>query len=112
MFGHLRWRIDHIEGREYQTQHRVNKSAERIRKLEEQVAELTKALEWHVGAVLEIILTEEKLIKLRVEEAKERGDTNVGAIAERTYENVEQSVSQQLDNNVRTDTGEGQDSRE
>jgi len=55
------------------------------------------------------MLAEGKLINLRVAEAKERGDTNVGAVAEKTYEGVEQSVEQKLNNDVRSDTDKRQE---
>lgn len=41
-------------------------------KLAKQVAELTQALEWHVGTSLEIILAEKKIIELKLAERVER----------------------------------------
>lgn len=42
----------------------------RVRELEHQVAHLTRALEYHVGTSLEIILAEERLLKLKIAEQK------------------------------------------
>lgn len=44
--------------------------ARRRSNLEQQVVDLTEALEWHVGMPLEIILAERKLIKLKIAEQK------------------------------------------
>jgi len=109
MFGKLRFRIDTLEGRVHGLLFGANLQRDSIEELEGQIEELTKALEWHVGASLEIMLAEGKLINLRVAEAKERGDTNVGAVAEKTYEGVEQSVEQKLNNDVRSDTDKRQE---
>lgn len=105
MFG----RVSRLENELMNKQWQLVGTKTRIHTLEEQVATLTKALEWHVGATLEIMLAEEKLISLRVAEAKERGDTNVGAVAEQVYAGVEQSVNQKLNNDVSSDTDERQE---
>jgi hypothetical protein len=43
----------------------------RIETLEKEVADLTKALEWHVGTTLEILLAEERVLKLKIAERKQ-----------------------------------------
>jgi len=82
--------------------------------LKKEVADLKKALEWHVGNSLELILVEEKHIMLRVDETKkqqksfgERG----GQVAQETYDSVGQSVKEKLNGDVSPDTNEGQGSR-
>ena len=45
--------------------------SDRIHDLEKQVVELTKALEWHVGTTLEILLSERNLTKLKIAEHKQ-----------------------------------------
>jgi len=45
-----------------------NKS--RIRKLEAQLADVIRAFEWHMNSSLEIVLAEEKIIKLKLAERK------------------------------------------
>jgi len=71
-----------------------------IRSLEHKVADLTNALEWHVGSSLELVLAEEKHIMLTVANSKKKtkrfGETGVQA-AEEIYGMVDQSVKQKLD---------------
>jgi hypothetical protein len=47
---------------------KINK--ERIRELERQVTNLTKALEWHVGCGMEVILAEQHVVKVKIAERK------------------------------------------
>lgn len=78
MFG-LRKRIQQIEGKLFHDNFskQADKAhasilAERNRILEERVLHLEKALAWHVGTSIEIILAEEKIVKLKLEESKQR----------------------------------------
>lgn len=63
----------------------------RIAQLDEQVAELVTALEWHVGTSVEILLGERNLTKLKVAEHKSL---------------VEETGSTELVNPVNTERGE------
>jgi len=84
-----------------------------INHLENQIYDLTKALEWHVGVSLRVMRLEEELISLRVSEHKERGERfgNDGEqVAQQTCDAINQSVEQKLNDQVSPDTDQGQDS--
>jgi len=59
--------------------------------MEREIADLTQALEWHVGTTLEIILAEERVLKLKVAERKHL---------------IEETGSADLVNTVNTGRGE------
>jgi hypothetical protein len=114
MFG-LRYKVEHLASRIAGQEFLRKVDVDTISTLEERVDKLTKALEWHVGTSLKVMNLEEKLIMLRVAEAKKRGDTfgeQGDEVARQVCDGINQSVNQKLDNDVRTDTEQGQDSRE
>ena len=123
----LTWRVDRTEGRlnihcaqtasnNKQVNDRIHaverEANDRLRKLEYQVAYLTKALEWHVGTTIEIMNMEEQLIMARVDHQKERGERfgeDGNEVAKQTCDGINQSVNQKLNNDVSPDTDKGQD---
>lgn len=85
MFG-LRKKVTKIDKIEMKFEHKISmqertiaaeqayavRTTERVKQLEHQVVELVQALEWHVGSNLEIIVAEEKIIKLKLAERRQR----------------------------------------
>ena len=87
---------------------------ERGKRVERRVADLTQALEWHVGVTVEIMNMEEALIMARVDEAKKRGDTFGGQgneVAKQTCDDINQSVERKLNNDVSPDADKSEDDR-
>ena len=112
MFG-LRYRVEHLASRFAGQEFLRKLDAVTIKGLEDKIEALTKALEWHVGTSLKVMGLEEELIMRRVAEAKERGETfgeQGDEVARQVCDGINKSVEQKLDNDVRTDTDQGQDS--
>lgn len=93
--------------------HPIDVNQAKIAHLEGLVYDLTKALEWHVGVSLRVMRLEEELISLRVSEHKERGERfgeDGEQVAQQTCDGINQLVNQKLNNDVSSDTDQGQDS--
>jgi len=69
MFG-LRNRVEHLAATVAGYTYVRRLDCEKIEKLEGKIEELTKALEWHVGTSIEILVNERKLTKLKIAEHK------------------------------------------
>lgn len=91
MFGRLRNRVEYLASQVAGLQWVRKLDVQERERLEKQVADLKKALEWHVGTTLEIILAEERVLKLKVAERKHL---------------IEETGSADLVNTVNTGRGE------
>ena len=104
----LRNEIEHVRATVAGIGYLRQRDGAKIEKLERQVDELTKALEWHVGCSLKVMSLEEELIMRRVDEQKQRSErfgADGNQVAQQTCESINQAVKGVDQNEDRTEVG-------